>query len=374
MRLLSLIIIVSALAIVVARWAGDRRTSAAPVNPVFPTRQLQIKGPGNTLASVAQQVNDPKTLEYDPITRTAVAHVTLVVGGELQLGDPNDPAAGEVLEMATELCGDLRIKVQPGGKLRLYNSIVRTVSQQLSQGVCSRGYALFVDGTLEMIDSELNYISGSSSECLRGDAEATIRRSTFMYCDGSALTLVDVDGSRILVDESSFLGAGNWGVVVQGSGGEPVLIRNSLLEGKLGSVFVTGESAQVRLVDCTLGTGGIVFNGHSGAVETCWTRFVKVVHPQTGAPVAGVKVRAQSDPRAPVAVLVEATTDDQGMAELVLPEYIARPGEASKEPGRNTAGPLRISVVAADDREDTPSQTVLVSGKDATPIELAVAF
>ena len=372
MRVLCFIIIGSAISIVAVRWLNDRRTEASPFPLGLASPQIRITGPGNTLASLAQQVDDPRLLSYDPVTRRAVANASLVIDGDLQLGRRDASESGETLALATELCGDLRIHVRPGGKLRMYNeSRITTVSQTLSPSACSKGYALLVDGSLEMTDSEFGYISGSRSR-LRGQVEASIRRSVFSYSDGSALSLVEVDGGRIVVDDCDLLSKGEYGVVVRGSGGQPVQIRNSLLEGTVGAVLVTGESAQVQLVDCVLGSKrGIVFNGFSGEVEVAWTRYVRVVDSQTNAPKPGVTVRVQSQGDG---VRVEAQTDEQGIAELILPEWFARPGSARPQLGRNTVAPLRICAFTQGHEDAVPTQVIHVSGKDSTPIELTLAF
>lgn len=372
MRLLCLIIIACAIAIVAIRWLNDPRTNAAQIPFASVAPQIQVAGMGNTLASLAQQVNDPRILFYDPVTRKATAKGTLLIDGDLQLGRADNSEAGETLAMATELCGDLRIHVRPGGKLRLYNdSRITTVTQTLSPGACSKGYALLVDGSLEIIDSEFSYISGSRSR-LRSQAEASIRRSVFSYSDGSALSLVDVDGERIVVDGCDLLSKGEFGVVVQGSGGQPVRIRNSILEGQVGDLLVTGESAQVQLVDCSLSSDRIVFNGFSGKVEVAWARQVRVVDGHTHAPKEDVTVQVRLDGGD---VIVEVQTDEQGLAELILPEWVARPGSATKQIGHNTVGPLNIWIAAVGLEGETPTYVIEhVSGRDPTPIDIHVDF
>ena len=166
MRILGVIIVGCALAIVLSVWLDHGARSGEGTGVLFPSLQVRITGPGNTLAAVAQQANDPTKLSYDAKTRTAVSHATLVVEGELQLGRPGEPGAGELLQLATEVCGDLRIEVRPGGVLRLYHSTISTVSEVLSAGACSRGYAFFVDGeliiTLEKIGTSPTEKTGST--------------------------------------------------------------------------------------------------------------------------------------------------------------------------------------------------------------------
>jgi hypothetical protein len=128
MRHAALLIVACALAVVAARWLTDREAGGGPVDVIFPTRRIHVTGPHNTLASLAAQVNDPKLLAYDEAARSAVCRATLIVEGELDLGRPGDPESGETLELATAVCGDLRIVVPEGGRLSLHHSAIRTNS------------------------------------------------------------------------------------------------------------------------------------------------------------------------------------------------------------------------------------------------------
>jgi hypothetical protein len=277
----------------------------------------------------------------------------------LQLGEEGNDASGEILELATQVCGDLRIEVRPGGVLKLYHSTIRTVSQILSYNACSQGYALFVDGTLIMDQSRISYISGSTSQCLRGRAQATIRQSTFSYCDGSALSCVNVDGAKITIEDCVIRGSGNWGLVVRGLGGEPVEVRDSVLDAQLGAVFITGESGAARLVDCAFDPAKIVFNRSSGQVEVAWARRFRVVDAETDQPRADVVVRVRgADGRT-----LEARTDADGQVELVLTEWTARPGEVMQVDGVNTSTPYRVEVVGEEGMVLAVVDELVVRGK-----------
>ena len=369
MRTLGLLIVVFSVAAVMAERFIDRGSEriGSATDLVFPSTAIHITGSGNTLASVAQHVNDPTRFTYDPETGTAVSKATLIIEGDLQIGLKDDPATGQTLELDAQVCGDLRINVLPGGALRMYHSKMRTISQILTLGACTRGYSLFVDGSLTMEDSDISYVSGSRSEFIRGQAEATIRRSTFSRCDGNALSLVDIDGARVVVEDCNLLSEGNWGVVVSGTGGEPAVIRDCVLEGKIGAVFVTGEAARLKLIDCVIGNGGIVFNGPSGEVEVAWTRRVKVID-EAGRPISGVAVRAQTRDDSPIPIHINAETNDEGLAELVLTEWISRPGEATKHQGINTAAGVDISIAGSAQRT-AGAKFVMARATDTAPIE-----
>ncbi|MEP0842308.1 MAG: hypothetical protein HRF43_06315 [Phycisphaerae bacterium] len=365
MKSLSLLIVGLSLAVAAGVMVRESRLTGPASVPLASAVQVRVTGAGNTLAALAAAPENAGLISYDPATRTATSRATLVVEGELVLGRENEPASGETLQFDTQSCGDMRLEVRPGGLLRVYHSTLQTVSQVLSAGACSRGYGFFCDGELVMKDSRVRYISGSASECLRGQARATIHRSVFSYCDGSALSCVEVDGGRIDIDGCDFRGSGNWGLVVEGRGGEPLVIRNCLLDARVGALFVSGRSAVVRLVDCVFDPAKLVFNQDSGEVQIAWTRRVQVVDARTGAPVPGAMVRVETgSPRA--AEPVETRADPQGRASLVLLERIARPGR--RDAGATLEHRFRVK---RPDGEWTPCPDPLVArGKDDQPVIL----
>ncbi len=364
MRLFGFLIVIIAVGIAVGAWLNRAGSAVEPANMLMPTARIHVTGPGNTLASVAAQADDPAVFAYDPTTRMAVSYASLIIEGELQLGAPGDEASGEILELATEVCGDLRIEVRPGGALRLYHSQLRTLSKVLSTGACSRGFSMFVDGSLTLADSKINYLSGSRSEFLRGGAQALIERTIFDHCDGNALSLVDVDGKRVVLEKCDLLSKANWGLAIHGSGGEPIEVRDCLLAGQLAALFVTGTDARALIVHCVLVHGCIMFNGLSGQVDVCWSRQVKVTDQKTQRPAAGVMVRgaAINDGQVSAAINVEGRTDGQGQVELIVPQWIARPWMAAMQVG-NTVGPIALSVIGPDGAA-VAGPVISVTGKD----------
>lgn len=361
MRVLSIILASLSVIIVVLVWLQREGAMSAGPSP-FPQRALHIVGPGNTLASIARQADNPSVFRYDPQTRTAVSHATLIIEGELQLGEPGDPMSGEYLEMATEVCGDLRIEVRPSGVLRLDHSTVRTVSQVLSNTACSRGYAMFIDGLLLMDHARISYLSGSTSQCLRQSARAVIRNSSFAYCDGSALSCVNVDGSRITIENSELLCSGNYALIVQGSGGAPLVVRDTVFDSQLGDVLLTGESARVVLIDCTFDPTKTVFNRESGQLTVQWTRRFKVVGAAGGQAVAGAVVQARPSHADGDKAVVEARTDGAGIASLVLTDYVILPAAQ----GRNTSPQVRYEVMAIGPggKDSARLEDLFVRGKE----------
>ncbi len=369
MRLLGVILAgVAAVIALVAWFQSESITGTGDL--LLPSREFHVMGAGNTLASLARLVGDPARFSYDPGTRTAVSHMTLIIEGELQLGVPGDPASGEYLEMATEVCGDLRIEVPSSGLLRLDYSTIRTVSQVLSTTSCSRGYAMFVDGSLMMDHSRITYLSGSTSQCLRQSARATIRNSAFAYCDGSALSCLNVDGSRITIEKSELTCGGNWALIVQGSGGSPLVVRDTVLDAQLGDVLLTGESAEVQLIDCVFDPAKVVFNRETGRLTVRWARRFKVVDAAGGQAVAGAVVQARPINGGNDAEIVEATTDGAGIASLVLTDRVILPGPR----GQNAGPPVHYEVkaVGAVGKGEARLAELTVRGKEAPDAEPTV--
>jgi hypothetical protein len=372
MRALGIIIVALAAAVLVATWLQRAGSAGDGDLVLLPARELHITGTDNTLAAVARQVSDPKLFSYDPTTRIAVTHATLIIDGELQIGRRDATGPNEVLELATEVCGDLRIEVRSGGALRIHHGAIRTVSQILSTAACSRGFALFVDGELDMDHGTISYLSGSTSQCLRGKVRATIRDSAFSYCDGSALSCVNVDGGRVTIERSEILSSGNWGLVVQGSGGSPLEVRDSVLDAHLGAVFMTGQSPAACLVDCVFDPAKIMFNGPDGQVEVAWKRGFRVIGAKTQQPVPGVRVRAQAAAGTSPGAPLEARTGADGTAELALTEQVVRPGATGDNVARSASIAYRITVIGDDSKELAALADYTPRGKDKEPVTVEV--
>lgn len=363
MRFLSILIVGCALAIVAVVWI---RRPAPPEGAVeggllVPSFEIKVTGTGNTLASLAQRVNNPGMLRYDPATRTATANASLIVEGELTLGQENTPDSGEILEFDTQVCGDHRLEVRKSGRLKVFHSTLRTVSQRINFGACSKGYALFVDGDILLDNSRVTYLSGSASQCLRGGARATIRKTVFANCDGNALSCVNADGEGIHIEDSDFLSSGNWGVVVIGSGGAPVELRRCVLQGEVGVLFVSGEDARVRLVDCTFDRSRLAFNRDTGQVEVAWTRQLRIMD-AGGAPMAGVVIRAEPQGSGSLKP-VEAVTDSTGVARLQLVQSVARPGDDPKSVA--VARAYKLSVRRPGGEELASRSDLTIQGAEA---------
>jgi len=95
-------------------------------------RAICVYGKGNTLASVARDVGDKKIFSYDRKARKATASIfanviRIAYGGELVIGDDEDPSKGETLEFARwpddlEGKGSWRSGINNNGYLKVANS------------------------------------------------------------------------------------------------------------------------------------------------------------------------------------------------------------------------------------------------------------
>lgn len=372
MRTLGIIMVALAAAVLAATWL-QRASSSDDNGALFlPARELHISGPGNTLANVARQVNDPKLFSYNPATGIAVARATLIIDGELMIGRRDAAECKEVLELATEVCGDLRVEVRSAGALRIHQGAIRTVSQVLSTAACSRGFALFVDGELDMDHGTISYLSGSTSQCLRGRARATIRDSAFSYCDGSALSCINVDGGRVTIERSELLSSGNWGLVVQGSDRGLLVVRDSVLDAQLGAVFLTGESPAARLVDCVFDPTKVLFNGPDGRLEVAWSRKFRAVGAKDRQPKPGVRIHAQGATEPSHPVTLEARTGADGVAGLTLTEQIIRPGAIEDSVARTASTAYRITVIGDDGKILATVADYVPRGKNTDPVTVEI--
>jgi len=225
-----------------------------------------------------------------------------------------------------------------------------------------------VDGTLVMEHARITYLSGSTSQCLRRSARAIIRNSTFSHCDGCALNCINVDGGQITIENSDILCSGNWGLIVQGSGGAPLDIRDCVFESQLGDILITGESASVRLIDCGFDPNRIIFNRDSGQAVIAWTRQFQVVDAASQAPRPGVLVRARPNGQGGGAEVIEQRTDADGCVKLVLMERFLRPGGTVQSPGSTLSYEISAIDTAGAVLAGLPKLTV--RGKESRPILL----
>ncbi len=341
-------VIVATLCCLMAAWVVVKHTSPSDAglsSGANTGAYVTVKGAENTLASLAVEISDPLTFSYDPRTRTALCTKSLIIEGTLRVGDPEDPTFKETLELDTDLCGDLQLDVRPGGELAVYHSNISTASRIITLGACTQGYMLRVEGKLTLVSAGFQYASGSLPESgLHSTAVVDMKESSFTECDGSALRILGVDGSQARIDGCNFSSRGEWGLVADDRGDQPVVIRNSVLDARYGVVLISGGEAALRLVDCDFDKSKIRFTKESGQVEVAWTVDVSVETSAPGPNLEGLRVVATSSDDCGMKEEVIAVTDEHGKARLVLTEWVATPESAKAAAGLNNRTPHIIKV------------------------------
>lgn len=335
------------------------RGAADPADDELPSGGAPVRLVGeHTLESVAALIGNPGEFRYDPKTRTATSRKSLLIEGRLVLGEPGRPESGQTLEMSTDACGDLSVRIAPGGELALHNSTLTTVGKVLANGQCPQGYALHVAGRLTLERSNLDYMSGSLSESVAAEGSVIVRNSSITRGDGFCLKIPAPDGRRHVLEGSTLAVNAGWAVMIGGNtpADAPVVFRNCAFKAESGPLTVMADDARVELIDCITARGGrIGFDRLSGAarVRIAWTAVVEVRRgePEPGAtepgatgPLAGVSVVAESVAEAGLPETVQAVTGPDGRARLVLTDWTAAPGAAEPSPA-NRSGPHRVRIL-----------------------------
>ena len=313
---------------------------------VIQGKSISIYSRGLTLARLAQIVEEagqPELFRYDAKKREALANASLVIHGSLQIGDPADPALGETLLLNTIVCGDLQVQVARGGELRLYHSVLQTLSQMLTQEKCSRGYYFFSDGKLEAADSRILYMSGARGKTVSARSEADIQRVAFALSDDVSFHAYNADGEHLRIRDTQFLCEGRYGVWVEGTGGKPLRLERCRLSGTEADLYLSGDRPAVELVDCQFSRNKVRFQQNSGRVTVRWTVLVKAVERGTGKPLAGVRVVATGSGRGET---VSGLTAPDGSCSLELTEYVATPDRPTGD-ASTTLTPHRIEALSA---------------------------
>ena len=303
----------------------------------------------HTLASLAAEINDPEAFSYDPGSGVATSVLSLVIKGRLQLGDPDDSKKNEILEMATELCGDLRINVSQTGELAIYNSSIATETRIIQYGACTQGYGFIIDGKLTMDHGTVQYMSDQAMGWgLRESAVAVLLDSNFTECDGPAMRFHGIGGEELVIERCSFGSTGEWGLIAAGDGTRPIVIRDSVLDARIGPILMTEGDPYVRLIDCSFDKSKVHFTRRAGRIEVAWSLDVTVESGAAGTPVEGLRVVAESDADCGIRETKEGFTDENGKARLELTEWVASPEAAKSKAGFNNSTPHTIRVYAKD--------------------------
>jgi len=276
---------------------------------------IRIEKEGTRLADIARAVADPNIFSYDEAAHRGRSSVHLFVmpGGSLIIGSDQQP---EVLEFDTNVCDDASLRVAYPAKVEITNSEIRTVRQTVYAGVCTRGYTVYVDGTLNARNSKLLYLSGNRSEFFRGGrASGVLDNVEIARTDGASLRLVHVDGSRLTLKNSRFVTAAKYGLFLFGGTIKPLRVEDSILVGVAADVFISRGAAEVILVDCRFSPRKVRFENATGSVKA--KRRARVTVLRRGRAAAGVRVVAESENE-----VVTATTDADGAAVLELTQQV----------------------------------------------------
>lgn len=278
---------------------------------------------GASLADIDRAINDPDVFTYDENEHRAqaAAHLLIVDEGSLAIGSEEQ---GETLEFNTNVCGDASLGIDPGASLSVINSEIATTHRTITAGLCTRGYTVWCRGALTARNSQFLYISGNRSQFFSGnEATGVLDNVLIARSDGASLRLAHVDGSRLLIKNSTFRTNGKFGVFVLGNTNKPVRIESSTLIGTTADVFLSQTNGDVVLVDCTFRKDHVRFQNSRGSVRVKWRAHVKVE--KNGKPVPGATVTVEDDGEK-----LTASTDENGLAVLEVTEQIIRQGGTTK--------------------------------------------
>jgi len=324
MRLITPVIVAAAIAAVVLINLRQPEKTGGGIELV--EGAIRIEKDGVRLADIARALNDPDVLSYDEAAHRArtVAHIVVMPGGSLTIGSDDQP---EVLEFDTNVCDSASLSVAHQGKLELINSEIRTVDQTIYGGTCTRGYTVYVDGTLNAKNSRILYVSGNRSEFFRGSkASGVLDNVEIARTDGSALRLVHVDGSRLTLKNSRFITSNDYGLFVFGGTVNPLRVEDSVMVGTAADIFISRGTAELVLVDCRFSPSKVRFENASGTLHV--KRRQRVVVLQAGKPAAGVNVVAENEYER-----VTGTTDADGAVVLeVTQQAITNTGSQTHPP------------------------------------------
>jgi len=326
--------------------------------PAAPTAYIErgtvvVKGPGNTLATVAAQIKNKEVFKYDAERKTAVCRGNISVEGELIIGDPKGEGLTETLEFNTRVCGDCMLLVRPGGSLKVYNAEISTVARSVIAGLCPQGYGILGQGQVMMHNVRLSYISGSSSTIFSGrEARGVLDRVMSYGGDANAVSYDNINGDNVIITGSNFLALGNWGAWLGRTTDGPLVISRTVFSGKSGDMLVQGP-ADIVLEDCRFRANKISFAEQTSTVTIRWTRRFQLIDAHTAKPVAGARVTATSHSNAGLPKTCTATTDAQGFATLALVEYKATSRHPTRTDGVNNSAPYDITFETEGGRKAT---------------------
>jgi hypothetical protein len=304
--------------------------------------RIVITGEHNTLATVARDIADPAIFAFDPERSAALANRNLLIQGTLLIGSEAVPEDflrhSEILEMNISRCGAVRIEVAAsGGEAgELHLRRAKLVAIHETDDECSDPNLLVVQGKLLAHDSE---ISGNIGCDVKEGALVDLVGTTISYTRDSALTCDSMDeGQRLVIRDSAFIDNANYGIRI-GRARRPLEIRDSVFRGLAADVCNAG-GAEVVLRDCDFRS--VKFGSLSGRIRRTWSVAVETPGP-------GLHVEARSAEGNPQREVVRGVSDENGLCQLALTEYVAFPPRAREFlEGVNNVTPHVISVYGRD--------------------------
>lgn len=319
-----------------------------PVNCCVGVAYLQgdrivVAGGDNTLASVARDLADPEIFTFDPDRSAALANRNLLIKGVLSIGSPEAFEAPfselQLLEMNISRCGAVRIEVTGSlgevGELLLNRAKITTLHETDDQ--CKDPNVLVVRGKLVAEDSE---ISGNIECVIEPGAFVEMVGSSVSYTQNGALSCELGPGQHVRIQDSSFIDNANYGVRI-GWCPDPLGLRGCAFRGLSADVYNAG-GGEILLTDCDFLT--VKFASLSGKVRRKWSVRVEV-------PGSGLHVVARSAKGNPQHETVRGVSDENGLCELVLTEYVAFPPKAQEfREGLNNVTPHEILVYDRDEK------------------------
>ena len=326
--------------------------------PEVPTAYIDsgtvvVKGPGNTLATIAAQIKNEEAFKYDTERKTAVCRGNISIEGELIIGDSKGEGLTETLEFNTRVCGDCMLFVRSGGSLKIYNAEISTVDRSVIAGVCPQGYGILGEGKVMMHNVRLSYMSGSSSTIFSGqEAQGVLDRVISYGGDANAVSYNNINADNVIIRRSNFLAAGNWGAWLGRTVDGPLVISRTVFSGKSGDMLVQGP-ADIVLEDCQFRPDKISFAEHTSTVTIRWTRRFQLIDADSRKPVTGARLTATSQTSAGLPKTCTTTTDADGFATVVLVDYKATPRHRTRIDGVNNAAPYDITFETEDGRKTT---------------------
>ena len=369
------LVIVAAVAVGLAGLAVVMSRGRSGGDVVIKGKEIRIYGRDYTLAKLAQvaeALGEGEVLTYDAAKRQATAKASLVIYGSFQIGDPADPKLGERLLLDTVFCGDLRVEVARGGELRIYNSILQTVSQVITAEKCSRGYYFFTDGRLVAAGSKILYMSGARGETAGSRSQVELERTAFRLSDDCSFHTRNVDGKSFAARDSEFVCEGAYGVWVEGSGDAPVRLERCKLFGTDADLYLSGDRPKAVLVDCQFSRRKVRFQRNSGEATVRWTVIARVVERGSGKPVPGAEVVATGlGQRSEEAV--RGRTGPDGTCPLVLTEYVATPASPSGDDPANVVTPHRLVALSAGNVLAEVTSHEVAGAGDVVTLEIPAA-